>query len=298
MRLHFDGEQAIDNVALELLKTNRHWIGASGSIILDIDEDYFGVELAGQRLVDAGFDWNMLTLMSSPLTRLFCPKHIKHEGLGNRLMFEVITTILRRCYAYVKLYQHSCRIPAGKVSSLVRKVALVYWQRDRLLFCPYNVTRLLDLTDELTSVLYRFRLRDLLVLREFGFCLSAAPASTEFTRKGYGGLVVCLGANTPNSNVVFLHKPDAVEIWARTVQLRDILYILDFYHTPSIVTLCRSVRDGYTPRSLFSSIESNILDIFKELPGVYEVVYDKNLYGGQGGWPDRHKIQDAADIVK
>ena len=289
MRRHYFGEQAVDHVALEMLKTKRDWIGASGNIILDVDEDYFGVELPAQSLVDAGLDWNMVAELHLTLAYIFCPKHINHEGLGNRMMRELIGSFINRCRTAVKSDQDTCPVSIDEIRSVVYKVVLAYWNRDVLLFCPEKTKRLLVVVNELTDALYQFKLNHLRALMEFGFCLETSPASAYFREMGFGSFGLCLGANTPNDSVVFLHKPDAAEIRTRTSQLREILEIIDARHRPNVVTLCRSVRDGYTPRSLFSSIESNILDIFKELPGQYDVVYDENLYGGQGGWPDRHK---------
>ena len=273
-----------------MLKTKRDWIGASGNIILDVDEDYFGVELAAQSLVDGGLDWNVIKVLDAPLRTMFCPKHIDHESLGNRMMRELIGSFISRCRTSVKSDNEICRASFDEIYSVVHKLMLRYWKQDSQIFCPDNSKRLLEVADELTVVFYLFTLSHLQTLMEFGFCFETTPAAVDFRDVGYGSILLCQGNNTPNRNIVFLHKPDAAEIRTRTSQLREILEIIDARHRPNVVTLCRSVRDGYTPRSLFSSIESNILDIFKELPGQYDVVYDENLYGGQGGWPDRHKM--------
>ena len=291
MRRRCRSEQAVDHVALKMLRTKRDWIGASGNIILDVDEDYFGVELAGQRLVDAGLKWNTVELLQMPLKKMFCPKHIDHESLGNRMMRELIGSFISRCRTSVKSNHDTCRAPVGDTQKLIRKMILARRKRYPQLFCTKKTKRLFAVTNELTDALYQFKLNHLRALMEFGFCLETSPASLTFRMTGFGSFGLCQGANTPNASVVFLHKPDAAEIRTRTSQLREILEIIDARHRPNVVTLCRSVRDGYTPRSLFSSIESNILDIFKELPGQYDVVYDENLYGGQGGWPDRHKTE-------
>ena len=289
IQTHYYAEQKVDHKALELLMSKRDWIGGSGNIILDIDEDFFGVELPGKTLVDAELNWNMVLQLQRPLSLLFCPRHIDHERLGNRMMREVIGAVVRRCRPTVKSDDDTCRVLIGEIRSLVRGVASTYIKQSRPLFCSGEFKQLLSVVNELADVLYHFKLNHLRVLRGFGFCLETSPATLHFREVGQGSLGVCMGANHPNSTVVFLHKPDAAEVRARTTQLRKMLERIDARHRPSVVTLCRSVRDGYTPRSLFSSIEANILGIFKHLPGHYDVVYDENLYGGKGGWPDRHK---------
>ena len=289
MRRHVDGEQAVDHAALRMLKTKRDWIGATGNIILDIDEDYFGVELPGESLVHAGLNWKLVMQIQDSLSNLFCPRHIAHESLANRMMREIIGAVIRRCQPTANPLRDTCRTSVGHVQSVVRNVVLAYRKRNTTLFCTLHTKELLERSNKLTLILHQFKLSHLLVLMDLGVCLRTTPASVDFRQTGFGSIALCLGFNTPNDTAVFLHKPDAAEIRTRTTQLRKILEIIDARHRPSVVTLCRSVRDGYTPRSLFSSIEANILGIFKDLPGHYDVVYDENLYGGKGGWPDRHK---------
>ena len=284
-------EQVVDHLALKKLKTKSNWFGSSGNIILDIDEDYFGVELAGQSLVDAGMTWDKVELLEHPLRKLFCPRQIAHEAIGNGVMRETIASILRLCRLSLKSDDAMCRVTVAMLQSQVHKTMLGHWKRYPRMFCAKTTERLYAVLNELTVVLTKFKLRQLRVLREFGFCLETTPASIGFRTSGFGSLVLCHGANTPDDSTVFLHKPSMAEMRTRTSQLRRMLEIIDNRHRPNIVTLCRSVRDGYTPRSLFRSIESNILDIFQKLPRQYDVVYDENLYGGKGGWPNRHKIK-------
>ena len=263
-------------------------MGPSPNIILDIDEDFFGVELAAQRMTDAGLDWDKVERLGR--LYLFCPTHIKHEAIGNNLMRKIINSVLQHCDQSFTAIEDLCRAKITAPANHIRRFILSYWYLNPHMFCQHSVVEMLDKLNDLTTILSRFRLVDLHMMRDCGFCLSDTPGSARFRRAGHGQLVLCTGTNTPRNNVVFLHKPDGDEIEKRAERLRKILTLIDLYHRPSIVTVCRSVRDGYTPRSLFSTIETSILDIFKDLPGGhYEVVYDENLYGGKGGWPDRHK---------
>merc|ERR1712046_115539 len=47
----------------------------------------------------------------------------------------------------------------------------------------------------------------------------------------------------------------------------------------SLVTVCRSVRDGYTPRRSWQAIETGVL---RALGG--KATFDPNLLGGERGW--------------
>jgi len=58
---------------------------------------------------------------------------------------------------------------------------------------------------------------------------------------------------------------------------------------PLLVTVCRSVRDGYTPRSLAAHIETGILSALRRQrrSGTMTVIYDNDLLAGRGGWDNR-----------
>ena len=223
--------------------------------------------------------------LQMPLRRMFCPKRIRHEALGNRLMRGLIDLIVNRCRKSETSESETCRAPIDELRPIVINLLLGYHKIDATIFCSNNFEHIRANTDELTNCLLQFNLNHMRVLKRFGFCLETTPATVRFRETGVGSFGVCTGLNPPNSTVVFLHKPDEAEIKTRALQLRKMLQIIDEHHRPNVVTLCRSVRDGYTPRSLFRTIESKILDIFKRLPGRYDVTYDANLFGGMRGWP-------------
>ena len=56
-----------------------------------------------------------------------------------------------------------------------------------------------------------------------------------------------------------------------------------------LVTVSRSVRDGYTPRSLAGRIEDGVLTALRRQrrSGAMTVVYDSDLLGGRDGWTSR-----------
>ena len=123
---------------------------------------------------------------------------------------------------------------------------------------------------------------------EIGFCMQTSPRSYSDP-----GFQICHGANPPNSTVVTVHMPGENELRLRLSRLRRLVEAKS-YPTPSMVTLCRSVRDGYSPVPYFSKIEKSVLSsILNSRAGVrYNVVYDKNLLGGKKGWPSRNRGQN------
>ncbi|VEL39531.1 unnamed protein product [Protopolystoma xenopodis] len=58
---------------------------------------------------------------------------------------------------------------------------------------------------------------------------------------------------------------------------------------PDLVTLVRSVRDGYTPHDRQPDIEAAILDVLERRLGLgpTDTVYSKHLLGGVRGWARR-----------
>jgi hypothetical protein len=60
-------------------------------------------------------------------------------------------------------------------------------------------------------------------------------------------------------------------------------YILGKWkHSPSLITLCRSQRDGYVPRQWQGVIEATILDIMEKLKFISnpsrDISYDNDLW--------------------
>jgi hypothetical protein len=125
---------------------------------------------------------------------------------------------------------------------------------------------------------------ELELLQLYGFCFNTSPIPGV---DNGAKLMVCsegeresvnLDTDAQRAELVLSEEPATI---ARRLGLfHQILRRLqpiapDF----SIVTLCRSVRDGYTPRRVWEAIESNVL---KALGG--PITFGKSLLGGPRGW--------------
>ena len=84
--------------------------------------------------------------------------------------------------------------------------------------------------------------------------------SWDFSDTEQGSMQICHGANTADqeSLPIFLHSPEEGEIIERAEEMQDILALSDEIASPSLVTICRSARDGYTPRKDAMQIEKLI----------------------------------------
>ena len=136
-----------------------------------------------------------------------------------------------------------------------------------------------------------------------GFCLSSSPASAPPIHRPY--LRLCIPGdpdpddaaaedaveptadwNATASNSI---EADGAVVARRVARLGALLDALSG-PSPAVTTLCRSVRDGYLPRSFAAGIEDGVLHLLRrrfELPTT-AVHFDGNLLGGADGWA-RHE---------
>ena len=165
------------------------------------------------------------------------------------------------------------------------------------MFCGNTAATVKKSWIALAEILVRLPVAHLRSVVDVGFCLNTAPRTHNFRREPYvGDFVVCYGANEPNSTLVYHHTPSLNEL---DVQMRsfDRLMAEVLRQTTALsegrravlVTVCRSVRDGYTPRALAAHIEHGILAALRRQrrSGIMTIVYDKDLLSGRAGWDSR-----------
>ncbi|KAK3091069.1 hypothetical protein FSP39_016892 [Pinctada imbricata] len=87
----------------------------------------------------------------------------------------------------------------------------------------------------------------------------------------------------PGDDVAHIHETNPEEIKNRTANINIMLSALKSF-TPSLITVCRSIRDGYTPRKHFKLIEKDILETAETCFRNLRVHYDSDLQGGKSGW--------------
>ena len=106
---------------------------------------------------------------------------------------------------------------------------------------------------------------------------------------------LCTGANFPgNSSAVMEHLADDAELDQQLARVKHILQELAVSSGPPIlVTICRSGRDGYVPRTQQQYIERGLVQIIKKVFHIqdYRIHYDRNLYAGVRGIHHHKKLQ-------
>lgn len=264
------------------------WVTKQDSLMLDIDLDFFGTTHVSQPLLDVGMPIASLNMMNGVLWKLFCPKTVKEEQETDRVLVKALRLFQNAldCKTKPQTKQYSykkCKDKARKESADMLKQFL--WQQGNRVSCEKRSKESENLLNQLIDLFFgHLSAKQIATLKKIGFCLTTTINSyLPLTNPGFQ---ICMGSNTPVDSMVLAHKPTKNETILRTSTL---LKILNSLHRPRLVTVCRSVRDGYTPRFQYYLIEHSVMKAISSVFSNVKVHYDPWLLGGKHGWPHRHK---------
>ena len=229
----------------------------SDNILLDIDEDYFGVELPWQKLTDLHTSTPYIHLLDAELRKLICAKTGSEETLGNIIMKVLIEQYFKLCYFPSKPSQKTCNMEVRTVATGIYEnyIRLAHNIHPRL-FCAGSYMQLLVDLHGLVKALNRLEHAQIEAILRLGFCFNESPKSYRFDSDESSGFIVCHGSNEPSQSYTPSFKPTDELYKASKNELQS---LLDALPPPKVVTIARSVRDGYTPRQLAPVIELDIL---------------------------------------
>lgn len=260
------------------------WIENDASIILDIDEDFFGCENAANSLIRGDLSWSEIEVIDRRLQRLLCPKFIRHEELGNSFLRTLLQIFMKNC----KPHRCSGMDLFTNLLNEAYDILVSEFRNHPSMFCGRNDFDVRNAWKGLADIFFQLSPEHVQRIHDLGFCLSTSP-KTLFFEEGRAEFTVCHGLNPPNATIVFLHSPDKLEIAKHSQQLVTILRSILETRSLLLLTLCRSVRDGFTPRGLADFIEGEVLEILAQISDVeWEVNYDDDLLGGRMGWANRN----------
>lgn len=267
-----------------VLKSNEEWSINSDSstpLILDIDEDYFGVHLPARNLTDARFSESQVKSIDELIQYTFCPASPNLELVIDRWFAEVIQHTRELCFepSSSRLLEEVLADCSGPLFRIIHKGLREHFNT---WLCDVDVMEVsTNLTKIFTSL--KHHPEKLLALEKIGLCLTMAWSTHLYEPR----MNLCLGHNLPGSSLVEEHVPDKNEVFLLATHLATIMLALP--REPNIITICRSSRDGYTPRWLQSFIEDIILGLLKRVFNVteQEIHYSSALAGGPGGWEQR-----------
>lgn len=298
-----------DNATSAKLRRSSEWIpsplfssSSSSSFILDIDEDFFGTESPAQVLFRrARLQWKTIKRITEISSQLFCPNDVEAETASDKLVGSLIDTVVMDCKTSVGARDPgsplraknsgACETVLQDVRSFVGAFLRRILSSSLSLLCSGDEPLLLRRIEELTRLFILLDGDQLKVLQQVGFCIKASPKTFFFERlTDLHTFGVCCGWNTPNDTVVTYHYPSTAEINGKLKQLQRTLASRNF-PTPGIVTIARSMRDGYTSKPNFDLIEDGLLQVLQSVFPEKEmrVVYDEDLMSGRRGrrWNER-----------
>ena len=294
VKTSYTSEYVSADHVVDHMTSSPGWIAAGDvdGIIVDIDEDFFGCESPSDQLAgclgNGSSSWWHVELIGRAMSAFLCPRTAQDESAADRLARRLVDLVVRVCR---RSHSHRCRPPA--FDSIITSAFV----GSPSMFCGNTAATVKKSWIALAEILVRLPVAHLRSVVDVGFCLNTAPRTHNFRREPYvGDFVVCYGANEPNSTLVYHHTPSLNEL---DVQMRsfDRLMAEVLRQTTALsegrravlVTVCRSVRDGYTPRALAARIEHGILAALRRQrrSGTMTIVYDKDLLSGRAGWDSR-----------
>lgn len=263
--------EMVEGEAMEYLES----MNKNVDMILDIDEDFFGCEYASRPLYDLLVP--DLGDLDAFLSELFCPLKQSAEISLDNILVELIEYIKTRKCMSGNNYM--------KCSSKVLKDAKYFFMKKSNVWRPHlcEISKTKKNFDISGIIREFFKLSkiQLSALQKVGFCLSTTYKTYQLLNPSL--FATCKGANSPNETAVTEHRTNAREVRARARLLSNILQVFR-ESPPNLVTVCRSIRDGYTPRKYFKDIERLVLRALQINFPKTRVHYDSGLLNGKIGF--------------
>ncbi|KAH8870440.1 UPF0489 C5orf22 [Schistosoma japonicum] len=244
-------------------------------LILDIDEDFFGVHLVTRSLLKSGLHIDFIQSLNLIISSIFCPLyHVNELEIDQMYRWLIEQAYLNVNHAN---YPVTVIMSSYKINMMLKHINRNFQITD--VFCP-NYTLNLQRLNELfinASITYN----QLNVLARVGVCYTSSLITYQYMPE----IHLCLGHNMPNASLVEEFVPTSEDLLKLAVQFSQVLLSLPY--RPNIISIARSSRDGYTPRWLQYDIETMILNILKKVFNLTEdnIIYTKHLAGDKHqGW--------------
>ncbi|XP_061191206.1 UPF0489 protein C5orf22 homolog [Saccostrea echinata] len=278
----FSYEEVREDLAADIFRREANKYKENG-VILDIDEDFFACTYASRPLLNAGLTEKELESINDIVSGTFCPNNAKEETEADRVLTELLDDIMSSgCFGKEIQGGGACQ---NKEASIRDKCLHILNNKKEHLMCDksfykgWNKEKQLKM---LVHLIMGMAKAQILAIKYVGFCFTTIKSRGLDVTKS-SEFYLCMGANSPNNSMVIEHTTTLLEINQRTEDLQDIFAALKPRLVPSMITLCRSSRDGYVPRELQNHIENSII---KSLASSFptKLNYDVELLGGKDGW--------------
>ena len=249
-------------------------------VILDIDEDYFGVQSGVQVLIDAGIPLDVVYVIDEVLPQLFCPDSIMAEQALNkalRAMFGALREFL---------------LSKNKKKSLSTK-GIVLKHIGKYICHKHDVNGSSSFQTLISYLDSKLTLKIASALSNTKYCLfNSLQLKVDYSKLSdnkMSDFSLCHGVLFPGDNLNEIFVETRVGgIEKRGKRLSKLLSFISESVTPKIITIARSLRDGYVPRkqqrliehTVRKAIETNLSKRFLKS----ETIFDENLVCGKDGW--------------
>lgn len=282
----------LQNGLHQILQRNLPTFRLGSPILLDIDLDFFGCDSPYVSMVQAGLSKEFIQGVHNNLLKSaqLCAARKYHSRLALDTAAEA-----RANYLFTQIVLQLAQDPnSGEVglnSELDRHNELLEkivedTNRCRLTAAPLTVPSLRQAIVSSFQVKQGGELQNgFTALAKYGFCID----TEEFPRESYK-IGICIGSSDYDDDVsgrIKIHHPlESETTMAKRVmgQLIDQAHALMVHDAPIIITICRSMRDGYTPREILNNVEQGLLKdvdrLLTQTGRVGVIRYDKDLYLG------------------
>ncbi|VDM33233.1 unnamed protein product [Hydatigera taeniaeformis] len=259
----------------------------SAALIVDIDEDFFGVQLPASSLLQN--DWELIDLyeISNALHNILCPPDgltgAEELAIDSWFQQTIKAFAMARCFSStvcLHLYYNST-LPLSCRDEITRAAYTLNtrWRcrnMDKVIFFLERLAVLLSYQTE----------KAMKSLSETGICLESA--SRTFGTEPQ--ISLCIGHNLPGASIV----PEFVPSYTNIVELaKNLTRILNatLPRKPTVITIARSARDGYVVRKLQPLIELATKMVLKRVFNLTDTNfhYSEYLAGGKSGWINRYR---------
>lgn len=241
--------------------------------LLDVDVDFLYFMSAGESLVRVNVSHDAIDDLNSNMCRLLCPSSGEQETEMDRFISEFIDSV------------HSHKLKHRFVSNNAELYTngMNFFREKRFRWLPYSCPVTAEQTRLFVSRFVRsvasLPISHLAALRKTGFCLSPGRQSLrELPEKKF---TVCTG-----EGFMFNIQGDYVDPSEQRERLRNFRDIVtEVCNFPvKLVTISRSVRDGFTDRILETKHEHLIIDVLQRRLSNTNVFYDTTMLGGKRGF--------------
>lgn len=262
------------------------------ALVLDIDEDFFGVQSREDRKQTLGALPIDLLISAQEALKHIMIKTVAAESVTNDLLRQELDRAWRKCWA-----QPSIRPQCDAARHMFSTDA-------RLYLVSLSSEEVVNDLDRTLLGLVRSSPNAAHLINAYGFCLRGSPNTYRDPSGGFlgmnqrrvvSGVKFCAVLPSPRALVNNDESPvsracsnNPYEMKRRLAVLEEVLKMQP--RKPVLVTICRSLRDGYTDPRHWAQIESGILEILERLYGSLDLLYDPHLLGGSGGWNTHTRV--------